>query len=53
MRLSAADLAGRVVLVEFWTFECWNCKHVEPYVKRWHERYAKDGLLILGFSSDL
>ncbi len=45
--LSAEDLRGKVVLVEFWTFGCWNCHNVEPYVKAWHERYAGDGLVII------
>lgn len=45
--LDAAALDGKVVLVEFWTFACWNCKNVEPYVQRWHERYAKDGLVVI------
>jgi thiol-disulfide isomerase/thioredoxin len=45
--LSAADLQGHVVLYEFWTFGCYNCKNVLPYVKAWHERYAADGLIVL------
>jgi thiol-disulfide isomerase/thioredoxin len=45
--LLPADLAGKVVLVEFWTFACGNCRNVQPYIKQWHERYARDGLLIL------
>ena len=45
--LSRDELRGRVVLVEFWTFACWNCKNVEPYVKQWHEKYADDGLVIV------
>lgn len=49
--LEPADRADKVVLVEFWTFACWNCKHVEPHMKRWHERYARDGLLILAVHS--
>ncbi|MEC4674650.1 MAG: hypothetical protein VST68_10710, partial [Nitrospirota bacterium] len=28
-----ADLRGQVVLVEFWTFGCYNCRNIEPYVK--------------------
>lgn len=43
--LTTASLRGRVVLVEFWTFACWNCKNVEPYLKRWHGRYAEQGLV--------
>jgi hypothetical protein len=27
------DLKGKVVMVEFWTCGCYNCRNVEPYVK--------------------
>ncbi len=46
-----AALRGQVVLVEFWTFDCYNCRNVEPYVKRWHERYAPRGLVVVGVHS--
>lgn len=46
--LTLAGLMGKVVLVEFWTFGCYNCRNVEPYVKRWHERYASEGLVVVG-----
>jgi thiol-disulfide isomerase/thioredoxin len=45
--LRIADLRGSVVLVEFWTFGCWNCRNVEPYIKAWHDRYADQGLVVL------
>jgi len=41
-------LRGKVVLVEFWTFACWNCQNVEPYVKAWHAKYATQGLSVIG-----
>jgi hypothetical protein len=28
--LHLADLKGKVVMVEFWTFGCYNCRNVEP-----------------------
>ena len=31
--LSMAKLRGSVVLVEFWTYECINCAHVQPHLK--------------------
>ncbi len=46
--LTMASLRGKVVLVEFWTFACINCIHVQPYVKAWSERYADAGLVVLG-----
>lgn len=45
---SLARLRGKVVLVEFWTFGCYNCRNVEPYVKQWHARYASEGLVVIG-----
>lgn len=46
--LSLAQLKGKVVLVEFWTFGCSNCRNVAPYIKQWHERYADKGLVVVG-----
>ena len=46
-----ADLRGKVVLVEFWTFGCRNCRNVEPYVKDWHRKYADKGLFVIGVHS--
>ena len=49
--LSIKGLRGRVVLVEFWTFGCYNCRNTLPYVKRWHDRYSNKGLTIVGVHS--
>lgn len=49
--LHLADLKGKVVMVEFWTFGCYNCRNVEPYVKQWHQTYADQGLVIIGVHS--
>lgn len=46
--LNLDKLKGKVVLVEFWTFGCYNCRNVEPYVKQWHTRYASKGLVVIG-----
>ena len=46
--LTMAGLRGNVVLVEFWTYGCHNCRNVEPYVKAWHEKYASQGLAVVG-----
>jgi thiol-disulfide isomerase/thioredoxin len=49
--LQLTQLRGKVVLVEFWTLGCYNCHNVEPYVKQWHERYAEQGLVVIGVHS--
>jgi thiol-disulfide isomerase/thioredoxin len=41
-------LAGQVVLVDFWDYTCVNCLRTLPYLQRWHERYAGQGLQIIG-----
>jgi thiol-disulfide isomerase/thioredoxin len=49
--LKMEDLRGKVVMVEFWTFGCWNCRNIEPYVKEWHDKYAKQGLVVIAVHS--
>ena len=49
--LRLADLQGKVVMVEFWTFGCWNCRNIEPYVKAWHKKYADQGLVVIAIHS--
>ena len=39
---------GKVVLIDFWTYTCINCIRTLPYLKSWHDRYAEEGLVILG-----
>ncbi|GLQ46096.1 thioredoxin [Dyella lipolytica] len=46
--LTMAALRGKVVLVEFWTRECINCIHVLPHTKELYDKYAKDGLVVVG-----
>jgi thiol-disulfide isomerase/thioredoxin len=46
--LRLADLQGKVVIVEMWTFGCINCQHVIPSLKEWHSKYADLGLVIIG-----
>ncbi|RKS28373.1 cytochrome c biogenesis protein CcdA [Pseudomonas sp. WPR_5_2] len=46
--LTNQSLKGKVVLVDFWTFDCINCKHTLPYVKDWAKKYEKDGLVVIG-----
>jgi len=48
---SLSSLRGKVVLVEFWTFGCFNCRNVEPQVKEWHRQYADQGLVVIGIHS--
>lgn len=42
------DLAGRVVMLEVWTFECINCRRTIPFVRAARERHAAEGLAVVG-----
>jgi cytochrome c biogenesis protein CcdA/thiol-disulfide isomerase/thioredoxin len=46
--LTAAQLKGKVVLVDFWTYSCINCLRTLPYVKAWAEKYHDQGLVVIG-----
>lgn len=46
--LSINDLKGNVTLVQIWTFACINCQRTLPYMVRWHEQYAQQGLKVIG-----
>ena len=45
------SLRGKVVLVDFWTYTCVNCIRTFPYLKQWYDKYAEQGLVIVGVHS--
>jgi thiol-disulfide isomerase/thioredoxin len=49
--LKLKDLRGRVVLIDFWTFGCYNCRNTLPFVKGWDERYREQGFTVIGVHS--
>src|SRR5438128_1602358 len=46
--LTAADLRGKVVLVDFWTYTCINWLRTLPYVRAWAEKYREQELVVIG-----
>jgi thiol-disulfide isomerase/thioredoxin len=46
--LGPAELHGRAVLVNFWTWTCINWLRQEPYVRAWSQAYRNDGLVVIG-----
>ena len=49
--LKLKDLRGHVVLIEFWTFGCYNCRNTLPFIKGWYDRYHDKGLTLIGVHS--
>ena len=46
--LELAALRGRVVLLDVWTFDCWNCYRSIPWLKRIEHKYQPQGLQLIG-----
>ena len=46
--LSAVDLRGKVVLVDFWTYTCINWLRTLPYLRAWSEKYKEHGVVMIG-----
>jgi thiol-disulfide isomerase/thioredoxin len=46
--LTTAELRGKVVLVDFWTYTCINWLRTLGYVRAWAEKYEDQGLVVVG-----
>ncbi len=46
--LTAEQLKGKVVLIDFWTYSCINCLRTLPYIRAWAEKYKDSGLVVIG-----
>jgi thiol-disulfide isomerase/thioredoxin len=49
--LTVAGLDGSVVLIEFWTYDCINCRRTLPWLEAVHSRYGGRGLVIVAVHS--
>ena len=46
--LTNADLRGKVILVNFWTYTCINWLRQLPYLRAWASKYADHDLIVVG-----
>jgi cytochrome c biogenesis protein CcdA/thiol-disulfide isomerase/thioredoxin len=46
--LTLAQLKGKVVLLDFWTYSCINCIRTLPHITQWYKEYKDKGLVIIG-----
>jgi thiol-disulfide isomerase/thioredoxin len=49
--LTRAELRGKVVLIDFWTFSCVNCTRTIPHLRALYDDYRARGLVIVGVHS--
>ena len=46
--LTLAELRGKVIIVDFWTYSCINCQRAIPHVQAWYSAYESAGLRVVG-----
>jgi len=46
--LTVASLKGRVVLLNFWVFTCYNCTNTVPSLVEFDRKYRPQGLTLIG-----
>ena len=49
--LKKEDLLGKVILIDFWTFDCWNCYRSFPWLHEVEDRFKDKGLQVIGIHS--
>ena len=49
--LSIAELRGQVVLIDVWTFQCWNCYRSFPWLNSLEDRFSNQPFRVVGIHS--
>ena len=49
--LTREQLVGRVVMLDFWTFDCWNCYRSFPWLNAMETRLPGDEFVVIGIHS--
>lgn len=50
-KVTLSQLKGKVVLLDFWATWCTPCKMVMPSIQKLHEKYANQGLVVIGINA--
>ena len=46
--LTTSDLRGKVVLIDVWTYGCWNCYNSFPWLRSVEEKFAEQDFIVIG-----
>jgi cytochrome c biogenesis protein CcdA/thiol-disulfide isomerase/thioredoxin len=46
--ITLAELKGKVVLLDIWTYSCINCQRTLPYINDWYAKYKDQGFVVVG-----
>ncbi|MGC8479302.1 MAG: redoxin domain-containing protein [Candidatus Micrarchaeia archaeon] len=50
-KIKLKDLAGRIVVIDFWTYCCINCVHMIPILEKIQEKYENKKVVVIGVHS--
>ncbi len=45
---SLKSLRGKVVVIDFWAFDCAPCVEAMPHINELYQKYARNGLVVIG-----
>ena len=51
--LDMSQYEGKVVVLDFWASWCVPCRRSFPWLNTMHDKYARDGLVIIGVNLDM
>ncbi len=51
--LDLGQYAGKVVVLDFWASWCEPCRRSFPWLNAMHDKYTRDGLVIVGVNLDM
>ena len=46
--LKMSKLRGKVIVLDFWTFQCINCQHILPTLNKWSSKYQDRDIVFIG-----
>lgn len=46
--LSKQEIKGKVILLDFWTFDCWNCYRSFPWLNELEKKLSEEDFLVIG-----
>src|SRR5215471_14340647 len=42
------SLRGKVVVIDFWAFDCEPCVEAMPHIQQLYQKYGPEGLVVIG-----
>jgi len=46
--LTLKSLRGKVIVIDFWAFDCEPCMEAMPHIQQLYQKYGPEGLVVIG-----